>query len=387
MRQSRRFRYGTASAAVLAAIVGSNSLSAQSRGRAGATPAIRVVEDLRIGRIDGERPYLFGNALDVIPEASGRIWVMDTQNYELRLFDASGRFVRSVGRQGQGPGEFNANPCAYPGPNGEIWVEDFRQQRWTRFDSAGKLVGTLAITRNAGCSSFSWTPDGRLMAASNSPLPNDPDTRRSYFVVQRLIGGRLVAGDTIDPPRLLETPRVTWLKENERPVRLSVPLTRGSTYVLGPEGDFWVTDGGAPYVIRRLAASGATRVTFRRDYQPVPVADSTRTRMIQEFRREPRGYRAENGFSPSQVPRTYPPFERFYPTTDGGLWVRRTLTGGRIGYDVFAPDGRYEGEAQIPQGFGDVVVHVITRDKIYGVVTDAFDVQYVVRFAIRRAGT
>jgi hypothetical protein len=369
---------------------GSSSLSAQAGGRAGATPTVRVVEDLRIGKIDGEKPYLFGSGLNVIPDASGRIWVMDGQNFELRLFDATGRFVRSVGRRGQGPGEFGQNSCAYPGPNGEIWVQDIQQDRWTRFDPEGRLLGTLRVTHNSGCTVMSWTPDGRLMAVNNRTANGfgTPDPTQSYYVVQRWNDGRLVAtGDTIQAPRLPENHRVIWVKEGSSNLRSPLPLTNLSVARLGPVGDFWVTDGGGPYVIRRLGPNGATRVTFRRDYQPVPVADSTRARIIQEFRREPRGYRAENGFNPNQVPRTYPAFERFYPATDGSLWVRRTLAGGRIGYDVFAANGRYEGEAQLPQGFAEVVIQVITGDRIYGVVTDVFDVKYVVRFGIRREGS
>jgi hypothetical protein len=386
MRYFRALRTDAA-IAVLAAIVGSGPVSAQEGGRSGTTTAIRVVEDLRIGKVDGERPYLFGSITNVIPDASGRIWVMDGQNSELRLFDATGRFVRSIGRRGQGPGEFGENACAHPGPNGEIWVLDPQQNRWTRFDPDGKLLGTLAITHNTGCTILTWTPDGRLMASNNSPVNNNTGLRQAYYVVQRFNAGRLMAtGDTIQRPRLSENPTVTWVKEGASSQRVALPLANLSTYRLGPEGDFWVADGGGPYVIRRLGPNGATRVTFRRDYEPVPVADSTRSRLIKEFRREPRGYRAEDGFNPNQVPHTYPAFERFYPATDGSVWVKRTLAGGRVGYDVFAANGRYEGEAQLPQGFGDVEVEVITTDRIYGVISDALGVKYVVRFAIRRAG-
>jgi hypothetical protein len=381
----RHFRSGVA-IALVAALLGSSSLSAQARAGRGAATTIRVIEDLRIGKIEGERPYLFGTITNVIPVADGHIWVLDGQNSELRLFDATGRFVKAVGRTGQGPGEFGRNSCALSGPNREIWVQDTEQDRWTRFDPAGQLLGTLAITHNTGCTIAAWTPDGRLMAVSSSLVSRNPDVRESYYVVQRLNGGRLIAtGDTIHRPRLSENPAVIWVREGASAQRATIPLTNLSTYRLGPEGDFWVTDGGGPYVIRRLRPNGATRVTFRRDYQPVPVADSTRARLIQDLRREPRGFRAENGFNPNQVPRNYPAFDRFYPGTDGSLWVRRTLAGGRIGYDVFAPDGRWEGEAQVPQGFGDVVIHVITRDSIYGVISDAFDVKYLVRFAIGRA--
>lgn len=47
----------------------------------------RLVEDLRIGVVEGDEPYMFGFARNVFPDPQGRIWVLDSQASELRLFD------------------------------------------------------------------------------------------------------------------------------------------------------------------------------------------------------------------------------------------------------------------------------------------------------------
>jgi hypothetical protein len=109
----------------------------------------RVEEDLRIGQLQGEPQYTFASIGLVQPTADGSIWVFETSVPELRLFDRDGRFVRAVGRRGQGPGEFSQGACAFAGPNGEIWVEDLFR-RWQRFDSAGALLGEVSATITIG---------------------------------------------------------------------------------------------------------------------------------------------------------------------------------------------------------------------------------------------
>ncbi len=59
------------------------------------------------GRLVGADPYsMFGIIKDVAIDKEGRVVVLDFSYQEIRLFDRSGTFVTTVGRQGEGPGEF-----------------------------------------------------------------------------------------------------------------------------------------------------------------------------------------------------------------------------------------------------------------------------------------
>ena len=62
--------------------------------------AWRVVEDLRIGEAMSEGPDLFGANYSFDVDALGRIFVLDNQAQEVRIFDSGGAFVRTVGRGG-----------------------------------------------------------------------------------------------------------------------------------------------------------------------------------------------------------------------------------------------------------------------------------------------
>jgi hypothetical protein len=63
--------------------------------------------DLEIGVVDGDPAYSFTNVVGVRALPDGGFLVAEGPARELRLFDGNGRHVRSIGRAGDGPGEFS----------------------------------------------------------------------------------------------------------------------------------------------------------------------------------------------------------------------------------------------------------------------------------------
>ncbi len=62
-------------------------------------------EDLSIGN-EGDDNYMFYRLRDIEVDSQGNIYVVDMSNYRIQKFDKNGKYLQTVGRQGQGPGEF-----------------------------------------------------------------------------------------------------------------------------------------------------------------------------------------------------------------------------------------------------------------------------------------
>lgn len=62
---------------------------------------------LEIGGVADEGPTSFARIVGAARLSDGRIAVANAQPSEIRMFSASGAFLRSLGRNGEGPGEFN----------------------------------------------------------------------------------------------------------------------------------------------------------------------------------------------------------------------------------------------------------------------------------------
>ena len=102
-----------------------------------------VVEELRLGTIEDIGPEMFGRVLDFELDPLNRIWVFEGQAQELRVFDSAGRHVRTIGRKGEGPGEFNQVIGMEWGPDGHMWLVDPANNRITKVDTAGVLVESV----------------------------------------------------------------------------------------------------------------------------------------------------------------------------------------------------------------------------------------------------
>ncbi len=61
-------------------------------------PAVRVIEDLRIGQADGDGPGVFGRITSFDIDDTGRRWILDGLAQHVQIFDASGAHVKAIGR-------------------------------------------------------------------------------------------------------------------------------------------------------------------------------------------------------------------------------------------------------------------------------------------------
>lgn len=101
---------------------------------------IEWAEELVIGdRGDTDPRYAFGRPRDVTVDARGQIYVVDMQAASVRVFDASGEYLRELGREGQGPGEFQ-DPRSVGSIGDEVIVGASRNARWSHFDLDGNHI-------------------------------------------------------------------------------------------------------------------------------------------------------------------------------------------------------------------------------------------------------
>ncbi|MCB0717699.1 MAG: hypothetical protein KDD65_04600 [Bacteroidetes bacterium] len=99
---------------------------------------------LTIGEIEGEPEYLFGRVGDATRLSDGTIVVTDYGAKEVRQYDPNGRFIRSVGSVGEGPGQFDT-PFHVQKLGGDFVVFDAQYDRYVRFRADGSHVDTIIL--------------------------------------------------------------------------------------------------------------------------------------------------------------------------------------------------------------------------------------------------
>ena len=348
----------------------------------------RLVESLRIGTATAAGPDAFGNAYSVTLDALGRLWIVDSQANEVRVFDGDGRFVRTIGGRGEGPAEFMGIDRVRHGPNGEMWVGDDGLDRYEIFDTAGtRIGGQRDVTRFGGV----WR-NGVFLAYDWI----EESDRYVYRIYRRGANGRLEPdGRVFELPEDPPDPPMMEFKDGGATLTTPAPFTPQRWRVVGHDLDIWWSDGydlGGRYEVLHIdLESGRTLRRVLRQYEPVAISEAVRVAAVQaelesvRHDRDIPGAKHPPPEAMSAVPRVYPPFEGFYLSGDGTPWVRRSLGDGVVGFDVFDSEGRFLGQPEVPAGFANMSVQLITGDRMYVIDTDELGVDHVVRLEILRS--
>ena len=331
------------------------------------------VEELRIGSVERPGPTTFGSIADIEIDASGRIYVLDGDAAEIRLFGSDGRHIRTVGGEGEGPGEFRSPSELFWSPEGDLWVADPVNVRFSVYSPELELLDTRVW--QASVISSIWRggfgSDGRI----------------------RELGGRALAilGDDLAPIRsvrfpTLDVPTFSLVAETQEGMAVGisrrVPFMPSILVTMDSRGDPWFASSDE-YAIFGLNTDGDTVRIVRRDgVEPLPV--TPRDIEIAEEELAPLGARGAE-IDLSLLPEVKPLLRSFTVADDGSLWVRVVTEADVEGhrYDLFDASGRFRGRLDTPYPLSRLKIR---GERIHAVAFDAFDVPHVVRARIEWVG-
>ena len=155
---------------------------------------VSAILETRIGALDGPRALGRVEALRV--DHHGSVYVLESDEHRVRVFDRDGRFMHTLGRRGHGPGEL-AEPVGMAwAPDSTLWIIDPGNNRASVYAPDGRLVGDRRLP-----SAFSLAPwPGRFDRSGNlfhyAPAPGGNEF--SYVMVK--YDTRLTPLDTVVLP-------------------------------------------------------------------------------------------------------------------------------------------------------------------------------------------
>ncbi|MFY9549891.1 MAG: flippase activity-associated protein Agl23 [Thermoanaerobaculia bacterium] len=89
----------------------------------------------------GSEPGQLNEPRGVATDASGSLYVADSKNSRIDVFDGNGAFRRAIGSPGEGDGQLK-EPCGVTvGPDGTVYVADTWNHRVARFSPDGQWLG------------------------------------------------------------------------------------------------------------------------------------------------------------------------------------------------------------------------------------------------------
>lgn len=351
--------------------------------RAGPDPAQpgrwHLVEEWRVGTTE-QGPAEFGQINSILVDRRGQLWVIDRGAQDIRVFDSTGRFVRTVGRRGSGPGEFVGATGMIQGTDGTIWVQDPQNVRLSGFDQDGRFtVQVSAPSMGYGYSSTGGVDStGRIW----EDFMGLDSTGHPTWRYRRFEPG-MARADTVDlatcgiPPNHAE-PRVL----EGRGGGATIPYQPIATTARDFNGRLACVPWTAQYsgVILGLL-KGDTLGRFHHTAAMIPVRPAERDSEVAQLTAFSKKIGAE--FAPSTVPTEQPPIVRLHFDDGGRLWVQRITADGRTEFDRFDRDGRLEATITTAVSPG-YPAPVFRGDRVYFMVEGLEGVPQVVRLRIDR---
>ncbi len=353
---------------------------------------LSLVEELRIGRLTG------GNEADLLDlikgieiGPGGDIYVLDGD--EVKVFSPAGEFLRSWGRRGEGPGDFDGT-LGMALARDTVAVTDGERVHF--FDLGGRLLSSVWTGgRNSGyrasrirSTDLGWVVEARPMTIRLDPTP-PPELPREVRYLNPGTGG---LGEPI--ATYLTQPDGVELASGQR---VSRAFYRNIEHGVDRKGDVYLPLG-LDHEVSVYGADGVLSRVVRMEVEPVPVTDA----MLEELRRELVA-RCQRGATWRRLCERQRYVEEIVPATiahahervpvighivvapDGHLLIsRRDLSETRASgdprpYDLVSPEGRFLGRIKVPVNFRP---RSMRGRNILGSWTDEFGVMYVVKYRV-----
>ena len=285
---------------------------------------------------DAPDEELFGFVTEILVDDEGNSYLLDMQLNEIRVFDRDGDFLRSIGRDGEGPGEFRNARQIFFLPGDRIGVAQMMPSRVAVMDLEGNghadlpLPGEGAMMRMV--ENVRSTGDRLVIAMIVPALGADkPEIRKSLLAIDD------------------QGQELASYREIAEPIeggRMAITLGGGNgddysgNWDVDAAGRVYTAPLGDEYLIRVYDADGALRREIRRDYE-------SRKRTREEIAElESLTEDLPHGAAAPEVEAYDRDIARFIVRPDGGLWVAssRNVAEQRTGfagpYDRYDADGR-----------------------------------------------
>lgn len=323
-------------------------------------PERRVYVDsnpmLRIGA-EESGPYQFSFVSTALLLDGGGVAVVELSTNEVRFFDASGRHLRSVGRRGRGPGEFQVITGLFRRSRDSLAAYDQIERRVTVFPLANgesRVVRSQAVPGTRGSfDAFGAFGDGRLLLYNpGSGFRPDLEPGLQWVTTEVVVLDPIDgAGRTI--ARL--------------PSRQQFVLPGGDTRMLAPahgairavtaDGFYWGTSDR--YEIRYFDTEGNLRRILRRPVEPRAVTpamiEAWITQNLEDVRRregESAVLKYRQIYDEGSFGDRVPLFDRAFIDDDARLWVGSSEWPDQPSaphrWSIFAPNGVWLGDVDAP---------------------------------------
>lgn len=324
---------------------------------------IKLADELTIG--GGANPdESLSQVSTFVVDGEGGILALDFKEQKIKVFDKTGKFLRQIGRPGQGPGELGMASGIQLMADGTLAVEDAANRRLAQFKPSGEFIKNISMSGMLGLVNILLDGKGNAIGREMGLAEGNA---KMFFEIKKF-----------DPSL---KPLFT-LDKIEFPIpipgsgtKLNI-LDMISAYQFDPAGNIYY-GRNADYEIKVYSPEGKHTRTIQKEYDRVKVTQADIDEMLERIPNTTPGVNIKEMFS---FPEYFPPYQSFLLDDQGQMYVRTFTKGkakGEYEFDVFDPEGKF-----IAQFITKSDLRLWKAGKAYGIEETDEGYQVIKRYAV-----
>ena len=315
----------------------------------GALTKLTLKEEFSLGEGKKEEE-IFSEISSFTVDDEGNIYLLDRKENKILVFDKKGKYLRSFGKKGQGPGEISGPVGIRLTPARELLVEDSLNQRFAFFSLDGKFLRSISTGKFFGLAGVEFDSQAKMIA--------------QHFVFEKnKVGQEIKKFDKeLNPLFTIATDYMNIMAGKIN------PLSMLTIYRVGKNDTILISNLDR-YEIKVLNSEGKVIKRILKEWEPIKISDEYKKERLAQLPPETAMFKDR-----IEVPKVFPPYENFFLDEQRRIFVKTYETGKMKEehlFDIFDAAGNYI--AKIALKGND---HFIKGGKLYSVeeTEDGFQV-------------
>jgi hypothetical protein len=319
---------------------------------------MRIVfkEELSIGLIEGDENYMFSDMISFNTDGDGNFYVSDMEALRIQKYSPEGKHLLTIGRKGQGPGEFQSLSVVRFDKDDNLYICDVTGRKISFFSKEGEFL--KQINMPGAYENLYINSKGLMVSSKYEQVP--ADNSLTMFSTYELFD------EEFTPlAELHKIKREMALPGRDLSSRTQIMANMINLMVYQPQefltlakNDFIYFGHPDKYEINIFSPEGKLVKKITRDYEPVPVSKKDIKTFEEEISQEenfidaPEDFR-KKVFQLIKYPKYKPAYQSF-TLVQGGFGQSYTLMengwlalivdsvkGEYTIFDLFNQEGRY----------------------------------------------
>ena len=329
----------------------------------GQSAKIKLTEELSIGG-GGNPDQSFSQVGTFVVDGEGGIFALDFKEQKIKVFDRTGKFLRLIGKSGQGPGELGMASGIQLMADNTLVVEDATNRRLALFKPSGEFIKNVSMANKLELVNILLDGKGNAIGREMGLVEGNA---KMFFEIKKF-DADLKPLFTLDK---IEFP----IPIPGSGTKMNI-LEMISAYQFDPSGNIYY-GRNANYEIRIYSPEGKHIRTIQKEYDPMKVTQADIDEMLERIPNVTPGVNIKEMFS---FPEYFPPFQFFLLDDQGRLYVRTFTKGkakGEYEIDVFDAEGKF-----IAQFITKSDLRLWKAGKAYGIEETDEGYQVIKKYAV-----